>query len=207
MSDFTTFVYPHRNNRAEFVRRLLSVLDTSWTRVSAPGHSSQVPGDIVRCRAEWGGMRCDYRPVHIDKARVRAVLRAAARMISDRYLDLNLINRLDHRPWNSVDEAYRILRRNAPEGAVCFIYNTLADERMPYLLGDRVWDGWGYNEYFSQILHWDDRHAYGLVNTLRREEGRFGAGGTPTHFWAATRRWVVQNHENGIYGATGLRVD
>ena len=206
MGSFAQDIHPFRTRRAEFTRRLLGKVDREWTRVVAVAGARNPPGDVLRCRIGDGTFRCDYAPVHLDKARIRALLRAWGRQISDRYLDLQLVQRLHNRRHQSVDSAFDILRRNAPAGAVQFIMNEVERNNSPHFFGTGLWDGWGYNEYFSALLHWDDRHAYGLVNELRREEGRFGAGGTPAHIWAAAPRWLAGNQNRGIYRSTGVQV-
>lgn len=205
MSVFAEEIYPLRTNRAAFAAALLTKVDANWSQVTAAGGGSERPGDVQRCRIEGSGFRCDYAPVFMDKKRVKAVLQAFARQISDRYLDLQSVNVLDHRSHESEQAAFDALRQNAPRGAVRFIFNELAASRSPYFFGPNLWQGWGYNEYFSALLHWDDRHVFGLINALRREQGRYGAGGTPGHLWAATRRWIVENQRNGVYQATNVR--
>jgi len=201
MGSFAEDIYPHRTDRANFTQRLLGKIDRSWTRVTAVGQGSHVPGDVQRCRIDMsrGSYSCDYAPVDLDKRRVRAVLKAWRRSISDRYLELQLVKRFEHRRHESVQAAFDLIRQNAPSGAVMFLMNEIEHNRMPYLFGPNLWDGWGYNEYFSALLHWDDRHCYGLINELRREQGRYGAGGTPGHLWAGVRNWIAANQSNGVY--------
>lgn len=196
---FAADIYPHRNNRVLFTQRLESKVDSEWTQVVRVGNNPDVPGDVRRCEIEEGSIRCDYAPVFMDKKRIKGLLKAWGRRISDRYLDLNLINRLDLRRHASESAAYDLLRQNAPMGAVMFVMNEIENSRQPYFYGSNLWDGWGYNQYFSALLRWDDRHCYGLINALRQEQGRYGVGGTPAHLWAATRHWLAENQRNGIY--------
>ncbi|MEW8692862.1 MAG: hypothetical protein AB2535_17620 [Candidatus Thiodiazotropha endolucinida] len=207
MSSFAQDIYPHRHNRSSLTQSLLSKVDTNWTRVVPVGHASSPPGDVLRCVINGSRIQCNYTPTFLDKRRIRALLKAWGRTISDRYLDLNRINNLDSRRHDSEQAAFDLLRQNAPRGAVMFIMNSISQSRQPYFIGQNLWEGWGYNEYFSALLNWDDRHCYGLINTLRREQGRYGAGGTPGHLWAATRRWLASNQDKGIYREVGLRVD
>ena len=169
--------------------------------MTAAGGGDRIPGDVQRCRIDMnrGDFSCDYEPVEMDKRRVRTLLKGWRRSISDRYLDLQLVNRLEHRRHPSVESAFHLLRQNAPTGCVMFLLNEIERNRQPYFFGRNLWDGWGYNQYFSALLHWDDRHCYGVINELRREQGRYGAGGTPGHLWAAVRNWIAANQSNGVY--------
>lgn len=204
MSSFAEDIYPLRNQRAAFTRSLLTKVDRNWTRVTNVGYASSPPGDVQRCTINNSTFRCDYTPVFLDKRRIKAVLRAWGRSISDRYLDLNRLNNLDHRRHSSEPAAFALLRQNAPAGAVMFVMNEIEHSREPHFFGRNLWEGWGYNEYFSAMLHWDDRHCYGVINALRREQGRYGAGGTPGYLWAAARRWLAANQHNGIYREVGV---
>jgi|GEM_PF-2708957 len=65
----------------------------------------------------------------MDKVRIKTLLKAWSRSISDRYLDLNLISRLDFRSHCSESDAYNLLRQNAPVGAVMFIMNEVGHSR------------------------------------------------------------------------------
>lgn len=208
MGSFAEDIYPHRTSRRAFVTALLGKIDTNWTQVVSVGGATEVPGDVQRCRIDMsrGDFSCDYAPVHMDKVRIRALLRGWAREVSDRYLDLNLVNRLHMRRHESQQAAFDLLRQNAPAGAVQFLMDEIEHNRMPHFFGTQLWDGWGYNQYFSALLHWDDGHCYGLINALRREQGRFGAGGTPGHLWAAVRRWIAANQRNGVYEAFNVHV-
>jgi hypothetical protein len=135
MGSFSDDIYPLRFRRADFTRALLPPLNNEWRRVTTVGHGRDVPGDVQRCAIGGGSLlnrsvQCNYTPVIMDKRRVKTILRAWGRQISDRY----------------------------------------------------------------------------LINHLRREEGRYGAGGVPGHFWAAVRTWLVENRNNGVYRQYDIRL-
>lgn len=206
MGSFAEDVYPLRYRRADFTQALIARIESQWRTVTTVGHRRDVPGDVQRCAIEGRSFRCDYAPVIMDKKRVKTLLRAWSRQISDRYLDLQYLNRLANRRHESERSAFDLIRQNAPAGAVAFVMNQIEGSRQPHFFGRELWSGWGYNEFFSALLHWDDRHCYGVVNYLRREQGRYGAGGTPGNFWAAVRTWLAENQNNGVYQEFGLRM-
>ncbi len=200
MGSFAEDVYPHRTDRARFTRVLLRKID-SWSEVTSVGYGDHVPGDVQRCRIDMnrGSYSCNYAPVDADKRRIRGLLRGWNRTVSDRYLDLQLVQRMENRRHASVQAAFELIRQNAPAGCVMFLMNEIERNRQPHFFGRSLWDGWGYDQFFSALLHWDDRHCFGLINALRREQGRYGAGGTPGHLWAAVRNWIAANQSNGVY--------
>lgn len=205
MGSFATDIHPVRNQRHEFVGRLLARIDRDWREVKAVGHNVQMPGGVQREHIAGSTVQVNRAPVYMDKQRVGAVLKAYARVIPDRYLDLQALRRFERRGYPNVQAALDTIQPNAPLGAVDFIYNSFGRAR-PALAGADLWDGWGFDEYFSAVLTWDDRHALGLANELRREYGRYAAGGRQPHFWAAVAEWVRRNQGQGIYLAANVRV-
>lgn len=200
-------IYPYRNDRAQFTSRLWHKVDTDWREVAEIVPADGMPGGMQRCEIRNSTVVCDRHPNYLDRSRLKAVLKAWRRSISDRYLDLERVIQMDQRGYPSRAEAFEEIRQNAPTGAVKFVMNELQESHSPAFIGPRLWDGWGYDTYFTYLLFWDDKHCYGLINYLRREQGRYAVGGTPGHLWAAVRWWIYRNQHTGIYRETGVNVD
>lgn len=229
---FYTEVYPHRNDRQRFVRILLQKLPREFTRLSESR-------ERVSLESRWDSFD-DYllgpdrvvvrsRAVRaFDRDRVRGVLRAWDRQISDRYLDYRVVRQFAtarHQPefadlrerMNDTDDtfersaimregharAYRLLRGNFPGGAVCFIRNEVERSNLfGSRLGSQVRDPEqiSYNMYYNWILDWDGAHSFGLVNYLQRQSAMLGVFGG-----GSALNWYWQGasrwiHNNGRRG-------
>jgi hypothetical protein len=189
MSSFAEDIYPLRFRRARFIKRLLAKVDTDWTRITSVRHLRNLPGSL---------RRYNTNPAFRDKRRIKALLNAWGRGYHDRYLDLQRFRSLDNRRYRSESEAFNLLKQNAPTGAVMFVMNEIERSWEPYFFGRNLWEGWGYNAYFSYLLRWDDQHCHGLVDALLFEEGTHHHG-TPPFSWAAVRRWLVANQTRLLY--------
>lgn len=207
---FQSEIYPYRTNRVEFTSRLLRNLD-SWTEVTNLPISRERPGFVQRCQISGHSFECNYTPAWMDKRRIRALLKAWSRQISDRYLDLNLVSRGETRSNSTTQIAFDNIRRNkSAGGAVSFIMNELEWERTnnsPTFFGQNMYDNYGYNTYFTYLLRWGDLHCYGLIRELQMQEARHSiGGGSSLHpVWRAAKDWLYRNRNNGVYAYYNLQ--
>lgn len=170
MSDYRRDVFPYRNDPHAFVNALLRGVPKAYTENVAMGYSGRRPGSG------------QVAPQELDRVRVRALLDAWNRHISDRYYDYHQIQNLDRafdqsRGFDTeVRRARAIIQPNAPIGAVKFIYNELGND--PAIREARLSERGSYNRVYSAILQWCDAHCYGLVNYITNYLTRTaGAGG------------------------------
>ena len=196
-----------RRDVTRWVNVLLRKLGTEWTRVTG-GHGGRPASATL-----------SEEPTSSHKRRVRALLDAWNRHISDRYLDRDDVKRFDQRTAppleQAITRAYESIRRNSPQGAVRFIKNELS--RSPRLrdrvrLAEPDEDGEcpnyvDYNFVFTQLLEWEDSHCYGLVRDIEQAEldPRWG----PPPVFLAAKKWIIYQIENvnGVYRRWGLRFD
>ncbi len=188
---FQTEVYPHRNDRQLFPTLLLRKVDAEFTSIEAAGGTARQSVGGQRCdwrfnqgKGWWYGAGraihvCDYQATLTDKKVVKVLLRAWLRQISDRYLDRQALRVFERRPFTSHEAAYDAIRQNAPGGAVKLLYNELAAATNGplALFGPNLPAHLTYNQYFSQMLAWDDAHCFGLVAELNRLKSVLTNGG------------------------------
>ena len=210
MAAFRDEVYVHRTNLERFCNALLHGIDRSWTQVTVSARTRQRPGAIQRCEIEGGTVQCNYRPVFRDKMRVRALIKAWKRTLSDRYLDLQLAQRLQSRQFSDTQAVYDQLRQNASHGGcVKFIRNELTASRDPQFFGERMFANYSWNTYYTSLLHWDDRHCYGLLQDLERQTGvSAGAGGSQGSWFQACRDWIrnyMSHEQRAIYNQYNIQ--
>jgi hypothetical protein len=199
MADYLNDVFPHRNNIPIFVNRLLEALPRAYTENMELGYSGRRPGSG------------QSMPRELDKVRVRALLDAWNRHISDRYLDLPMIVRLEVQIQYDLtrgrDHALRKARtrieQNAPQGAVKFIYNELRNDRD--VTEARTSDRGSYNWMYSALLHWCDDHCYGLISRIylyRQMAGGAGGGDSALPIiYQAAWQWIYDLYRarRGVY--------
>jgi hypothetical protein len=193
---FQSEMFPYRNNRIEFPRRLLNKVDREFTKVeSVPGYPRE---SLSGRRCGWG--ICNFTTQPSDKAVVKTLLKAWMRDISDRYLNLSdfrVLRKLTR--FKSVDESYEILKQNSPPGAVRFIYNDIPASAAPLVLfGNSLPKNLTYNQYFSRLLAWDYTHCFGLVAEIATLENKLSlGGGSGTNYMTqAAKRWIAWNQRN-----------
>lgn len=226
---FKTEIYPYRTNRAQFTKRLLSKVDSEFKKVAPlevafgmPGpyythHKSRVPGvdrpvafkyPHKRCRFKttfWMNKKivCDFTVTLIDKKTVKALLKAWARQIDDRYLDRRRIDQMKRRKFRSMKEAFEAIRKNAPAGAVMFLGKEIEAWNKPALFGPKLNPHLEYNDYFSQLLKFDIERCGGLVEELARLHNMVGqtGGGSSSYVIDATMYWIhyQQKYGTGVY--------
>ncbi|NNE98500.1 MAG: hypothetical protein HKN25_05705 [Pyrinomonadaceae bacterium] len=213
---FQTEIYPYRNDRSQFPRRLLAKVDAEFTEiVSVAGRGRRQLGGS-RCHwsfnhgegAWYGGGQtrqvCDFSATLTDKKVVKALLKGWAREISDRYLDYRLINNtFGSRRFESRRNAYETIRQNAPAGAVKFLYNELPGNSRFNLFGNSIAQDMDYNTYFSTLLAWDDLHCFGLVMEISRLNNllQLGGGGAVHLSLQASSMWIsnAQSNSGNVY--------
>jgi len=173
---FYTDIYPYACNRDELITRLLQKASSSEWRTVDPNH----------------------------RRRVEALLRAWRREITDRYLDLALLGNIRMRgPYRSLHQVFDLIRQNSPPGAVWFIRNAIEESRTWPFFGrnltvfvDTARQHFDYNDYFGQLLQWDNDHCHGLLPKLSDEL----SGARPQDYvWQAAGRWIAQNQRIGVY--------
>lgn len=206
---FRMEIWPLRESRRDFARALLDRMDIYWTRVTTVGHDSAPPGG-ARCRVVGTRAQCDYAPSRIDKQRLRALLNGWMWCGREgRYMDLRRVERFQNPRMSSRSVAFEAIRQNRPAGAVMFLHEEIERSTAPYFFGPRLWDGWGYNQYFSNLLRWDDHHCHGLVARVAWEYARTRAGGGPSlhPVWQAARYWLDENRNRGPYRYYAFRFE
>ena len=210
---FRDDIYPYRTNRQEFISRLQGRVDSDWTEVIALASlpRQERPGFMTRCHADInsGVVSCNYAPNSLDRRRVKALLRAWRRAISDRYLDRESVLTCEGPAYPTVQLAFDKIRSNWPSGAVRFIMNELEYERTGdgmTFFGSSMSNVYDYDSYFTVLLGWDDVHCYGLLRALQLQSATHsGAGGSSVHpVWQAARNWLDQNRYSGVYGEYNL---
>jgi hypothetical protein len=143
MGNYIADVYPHRNDLHRFVNLLLRASPSQYTENLELGYLGRRPGSRSRI------------PQELDKVRVRALLDAWNRHISDRYLDFPRVQTLD-RAFDprlgrgvAVRQAQHLIDQNASHGAVKFIYNELSRDRD--VTEARMSDRGSYNWMYSAL--------------------------------------------------------
>ena len=223
---FKTEIYPYRNNRMEFTSRLLKKVDTEFKKIEPvdiihgsrnPGHhytasEKNVPGvgsvlfkyPNKRCQFRktdlWEGKKweCNFNVTLVDKSTIKALLKAWARMIDDRYLDRDRIEQLRKRKFSSQKEAFDMIRQNAPLGAVMFLRNELEAWDDPPLFGAKLNLDYNYNDYYSQLLKFDIERCGGLVIELARLNEQVSLGtGSDSYVIDAAMYWINYNQNHG----------
>jgi hypothetical protein len=199
---FLSDIYPLRTRRREFAMALLERMDYNWTRVTTVGHGSAPPGG-ARCRSV--GTRtpqCDYAPSRNDKQRLTALLNGWKWCGREgRYLDLERVGRFENQRMSSRSVAFEAIRQNRPAGAVMFLHEEIERSRTPHFFGPGLWDGWGYDQYYSNLLYWDDHHCHGLIPQVAFRYARTRQAGAPSihPVWRAARYWLTENRTRGPY--------
>lgn len=187
-------IYPLRGNPVRFANALVGALSREWTENIAVG---------TAYRAERPGSGAE-RPQELDKARVRALLDAWSRNISDRYLEYDIVRQRDRgfprrrSVEELVNEEYERLRHNYPRGAVKFLYNELS--RDPEITRVRMHPAANFNWMYSTLLHWCDQHCYRLVTYLQRYATMGGVGGGGSSLgivYQAARRYIHNSYTQG----------
>lgn len=187
---FGTEVYPYRNNRGEFTRRLLNKL-IEWQHVVsigwAPGASRAVQ--------------------FMEKTRCEALLKAWRGDFTDRYLEREQVTNFADRSYIGVGNAEQVIfeqiRQNAPQGAVKFIADELEHCRDYPVFGSSLREGYNYDSFFSTLLHWDEIHCYGLISEINAKL----ANAAPHPVYIAASNWIgyQAQHRVGIYAQYNIQ--
>ena len=110
---FKDEIYPNRNNRIKFITGLIQGVDTKWRKVTYVGNSYILPGTISRN---------SRIPVSFDRKRIKGLLNAWLRKVTDRYLDLPAVEQLAKNGFTDQNLLFNTMRKNATQGgAVKFI--------------------------------------------------------------------------------------
>jgi hypothetical protein len=201
---FQTEIYPYRNNRQELPRRLLTKVDQEFTEIvpvsGYPIPRRNIGGKRCRFKLNIGNEVCEYSATLQDKSIVKLLLKAWLRQISDRYLDfadIQMLERASNR-LNGPEEYFKIIRNNSTDGgAVRFIYNELPNNI--YLFGSLINIKTTYNQYFSEMIAWDQIHFTGLLNHVNTfVEQRSGGGNliSISHVFQAAMLYIVRDKKN-----------
>lgn len=141
-----------------------------------------------------------------DRKAIRILLKGWLREISDRYLSRTSIDefsssnpaRIRH---GEGDRCYEFIARNAPRGAVKFLYNDLSNNSM--LFGDSLPSTLTYNNYFSRLLLWDDANCFGLNMEISQKLNITNMGGNSAInvYYQSAQKFIsrAQETHNTIY--------
>lgn len=213
MSNYRTAVYPHRENENAFVNSLLIGL-AQYTENIEVGNSGRRPGS-------------GRTPSDMDKRRVRALLDAWNKNISDVYLDYSSVRSLDgafdvRRPHETIiQQADRLRASGGLQRAIRVATTRLRARALKSvsieLPADRIVDSVrnnptsDYNYMYSAILSWCDDHCYGLpnyiTNYINRTNGAGGGDSALPIIYQASWRYIVDsfNAHDGVYGRYFMR--
>ena len=203
---FKDEIYPNRNNRMKFVSGLIQGVDTKWKKVTTVGQSYILPGFIHRK---------NIVPVYFDRQRIKALLNAWLRRISDRYLDLSAVEKFAFRRFTDQNTLFNTMKRNATQGgAVKFIRDEIelsgkGQRGSIVFFGPDLFENWSYDSYYSYLLDWGDKHCFGLIRKLQMQTFKEVAGGgsSTQDVWRAARNWVIANKNNGVYKLYNIKLD